>query len=388
MSHTDFAFFVFQALLAALLLAPCLSKTGARWFVPLGAIAGVWLLLVPDPRGRAPGLIALLLAAAIAISLWFQLRTSRRLLCGLAAVSLAMGLNGILRVRPPSPGQVMAAKYPLVSIAPRLEYESKHRRISAPEGFSPDILVGLKEQDSVLDDPWNTRQRMLEMFHSSAHRWFNEQEGFGVTRMGQLTPDQLILPPSLEPLPEEPTDAFRYGPLAGAQDIPEPIILNGKHLEARNSFLLPAAFGYVRDRDHVAGFASHAFRRPLAPRIDSAGGAVAWNMTKLQLVSLLRFDAPRVYETRELPEMTDLKGVPTRPLTEFESDSLPRLVAQQDVVVEEEQSRIHMLGSLRASKTCLQCHEVSEGTLLGAFSYVFSRIPAAGDIAKNPSELH
>ena len=34
-----------------------------------------------------------------------------------------------------------------------------------------------------------------------------------------------------------------------------------------------------------------------------------------------------------------------------------------------------MLGSLRATKECLQCHRVEHGALLGAFSYELLRDP-------------
>jgi hypothetical protein len=35
-----------------------------------------------------------------------------------------------------------------------------------------------------------------------------------------------------------------------------------------------------------------------------------------------------------------------------------------------------MLGSLRATKHCLQCHSGSRGSLLGAFSYRLRRDPS------------
>ena len=38
-------------------------------------------------------------------------------------------------------------------------------------------------------------------------------------------------------------------------------------------------------------------------------------------------------------------------------------------------NRIEMLGALRATKQCMQCHQVPSGTLLGAFSYELRRDP-------------
>ncbi len=37
-----------------------------------------------------------------------------------------------------------------------------------------------------------------------------------------------------------------------------------------------------------------------------------WLMTRLELISLLKFDGPRVYEAEHLPDMEALQEVPTR----------------------------------------------------------------------------
>ena len=67
--------------------------------------------------------------------------------------------------------------------------------------------------------------------------------------------------------------------------------------------------------------------------------------------------------------MDKLKEVPTRPLNTFEGGALPKLVSQEDVVVDQQPTRIQMVGALRAGKTCFECHEGRRGKLLGAFSY-------------------
>jgi hypothetical protein len=53
----------------------------------------------------------------------------------------------------------------------------------------------------------------------------------------------------------------------------------------------------------------------------------------------------------------------------FEKRSLNRMRAGEDVIIEPGGHRIRMLGSLRATKQCLECHSVDRGELLGAFSY-------------------
>jgi hypothetical protein len=96
-----------------------------------------------------------------------------------------------------------------------------------------------------------------------------------------------------------------------------------------------------------------------------------WTISRLELVSLLKFDEPRVYVLDHLPRMDQLSSdnAPTRPLDAFESESLAKLRTDEDVVVKGEGTDYRMLGSLRAAKQCLDCHGVLRGELLGAFSY-------------------
>jgi hypothetical protein len=64
---------------------------------------------------------------------------------------------------------------------------------------------------------------------------------------------------------------------------------------------------YVRDRDHVAGFRPHQFRRlPDAPK--------RWQVERLELISLLKHDRPVAYFSNNLPKMDELRDAPTRPL--------------------------------------------------------------------------
>lgn len=98
-----------------------------------------------------------------------------------------------------------------------------------------------------------------------------------------------------------------------------------------------------------------------------------WEIVRLELVSLLKFKDARVYMSKELPQLEKLKDAPTRELDEFEAGALAKLWHDEDVIVEEEPHRIRMLGSLRATNRCLDCHTVKRGQLLGAFSYVLRR---------------
>lgn len=141
--------------------------------------------------------------------------------------------------------------------------------------------------------------------------------------------------------------------------------------------------GHVKDLDHVAGFGSHAMIR--SPQFEPGPtelrywpdprkeAPLQWLVTQLQLVSLLKHDAPGVYASKNLPRMEELTETELRPLNDFESASLERLAAGDDLALEVHTDRIRMLGALRASKQCVQCHQVTHGELLGAFSYELVR---------------
>ncbi len=141
--------------------------------------------------------------------------------------------------------------------------------------------------------------------------------------------------------------------------------------------------GHVKDVDRVAGFGPHAMTR--APQFEpgpnelrywpdsSKPAPIQWLVTELQLVSLLKHEAPVVYLSNNLPKMEELHAADLRPLNEFEAASLQRLFDGEHVTMDVRTNRIRMLGALRASKQCLKCHQVNRGELLGAFSYELIR---------------
>jgi hypothetical protein len=132
------------------------------------------------------------------------------------------------------------------------------------------------------------------------------------------------------------------------------------------NFANPGDSGYVRDRDHVAGFLPHEFIGPPA-------GFRSWKIHKLELVSLLKHEEPAVYLSDELPKMRELDDAKTRPLDSFESQALGALRQGEDMQVQSGPDNIRMLGAIRALKQCLQCHSVERGEMLGAFSYDLPR---------------
>ena len=125
-----------------------------------------------------------------------------------------------------------------------------------------------------------------------------------------------------------------------------------------------AGWGYVQDREHVAGFESHRFEDvPVGPDTQ-------WQTIRVELVSLLKHDQPMVYISEYLPAMDELRDAPVRPLDAFEERSLAVLVQGGDIEAEAMSHNVRMLGAIRAADKCLDCHTVEHGALLGAFSYV------------------
>jgi hypothetical protein len=84
--------------------------------------------------------------------------------------------------------------------------------------------------------------------------------------------------------------------------------------------------------------------------------------------------------------MDALGDAPTRPIDGFEGSALEKLRTTEDLVVEDGVNRIRMLGSIRAAKDCLECHQVRRGELLGAFSYDLDRTQPIA-LPKKPPEV-
>ena len=127
-------------------------------------------------------------------------------------------------------------------------------------------------------------------------------------------------------------------------------------------FVNPMGFGYVKDREHVAGFQNHGMTK--VPTCDSP-----WVVAHLELVGLVVHEKPVVYVTANLPQMEEVQHVPKRTLDAFEQEGLEALREGEDLSYRGNETQARMLGSIRATKQCLTCHGGTRGDLLGAFSY-------------------
>lgn len=315
--------------------------------------------------------------------------------CAAASVTAAWGIAMALFLPRWAEQKKLAADFPVVRMDERLAYEQR----AAP--LEPEMKVvrtPLPSDDAVAEASgvhyhWGDRRgsalATLERTHESFVDAFTEQEGFGFIRMIHMPArDEYIRLPKAEPiaLQPPPPDSRSAGVTEETRPIRTPAPLRELHEEAALDFVNSKGFGLALDGEEwqiwgrigamrVRGFEPHGFRA--APDGSAAGDD--WQLTKLELVSLLKHDPPAVYVSEHLPRMEELASneAPIRPLDGFETSALERLLGGETVVAEESRNRIRMLGGLRAGARCTQCHTVEHGHLLGAFSYELRRKVAA-----------
>lgn len=269
-------------------------------------------------------------------------------------------------------------EYPLVSISGRLHYE---RTLAESEGdevaedaLSPEVQKNLNNLE---DRAGNGRAWTLASVHRRTQDEFIRARGFGHVRMRHVSPSSVELPEEKPvPLPTRQEPSYDAGveptpPLAGFPATERSAAFMSLHRSGLEDFFDVDRIGYVKDRDHVAGFEPHRFTKMPQVR-DRTWPRTEWQITRLDLVSLLKHKTPVAYVSKNLPQMDELGDAPTRPLDAFEQNALKRLQSEEDLVTDEAADRIRMVGSLRAAKDCTRCHSVRRGELLGAFSYELS----------------
>lgn len=282
----------------------------------------------------------------------------RSLSLGSAGLVLAMATVIALRsewdyerLRARYPYQSMEGRVPLLPVSavarpPKPEVEDRLERLESRDGFA-----------------W-FRDRRLQKLHEDKVQLFIDSFGFGYSRMlpGPSEQNLLVHRP---PVPRQPgprvalsTSPNEWRPAQG----PEAVAL-GQLLEMGTlDFTNPLTLGYVKDRQHVAGFEPHRFG-------DNPGPNEVWTVRTLDLVGLLLEAEPRVYVSEKLPSMEEVGQIPTRPLDRFEAVGLEALRDGEDLWITREGDAARMLGAIRSTKQCIACHGGRRGDLLGAFSY-------------------
>jgi hypothetical protein len=310
-------------------------------------------------------------------------------------------------------------QFPLESVAHRLAYETAaaEKAGGRPATDGPPQLAAEVERELYAAETrgqYASRARFLARIHHhdqkidrSTAAWMFSRTNDDL-RIDDSEPNVTTAPPrrsggcgpSHEPAPEQkpepqyvpqpsPADAPpEYASASPSISAPPRDLLAALHQSAGDDFLNPERFGFVRDREHVAGFEPHAFTSmptlgmptPAKPEnvlmFGGAHGGAAdspadWKLERVDLVSLRKASGPAVYLSENLPKVAELKTADTRLLDDFESRALARLRTDENVVIEQADGLVRMLGALRADNNCIRCHTGLRGELIGAISYEF-----------------
>lgn len=384
--------------LTAICVVASLLFAANRW-VPI--VLAVFALI---PALCVSGYFVLQLLLLLIVAVVCAVRRERWQRFALAAMLLSVGVasygaysssRGIAEL------QQLRADYPVESLSSRLAYETAatamptdpgalDRSAALAEGVRP-----LRKQMGYRHYPSEGRGAMLALLHNGTYDQFVMAAGFGIWRMQRLQVEVVRLPKAQPiPLACQKLDATLTGnPAVRFAPLPDQDVLHGLHWLGAGNFLDIDRFGWITDRDHVAGFEPHAFTKTpeLRTATPSAKSVEDWEVIQLELVSLLKYDTPRVYEADVLPNMQLLSSgnVPTRELDDFETTALAQLRTERDIVIDDppQPAIVRMLGSLRAIEDCTQCHSVRQGDLLGAFTYRLRPLPIAAHDASEATNV-
>jgi hypothetical protein len=137
--------------------------------------------------------------------------------------------------------------------------------------------------------------------------------------------------------------------------------------------------GLVKSHQERTKLLAKDRKQPTAPaRVTSihAGGAeIQWSLRSVDLIALVDHDQPVVYITAKLGNAAKhgADSDSSRGLDIFEMVALEKLRKGDEMFVRTKENTLRMVGALRATKSCLECHNAKEGDLFGAFSYTLNQ---------------
>ncbi len=215
------------------------------------------------------------------------------------------------------------------------------------------------------------RAEMLKALHERTRNVFVDRPGEGMGRMVE-TPADILFAGEDDKNSIEQAGEPAYFPLS-AGDVVARVTADADfrdiHRSGMMNFFPSRGFGYVKDRDQVAGFKPHGFRHTYW--MDH----VPLRVDHVLLIGILKHEQPVVYLTEKLPSMDKIHLEKTRPLDLFEQAGLASLRDGEDLHIASKDAAFRMIGALRATKTCQKCHDAETGDLLGAFSYTLRPVP-------------
>jgi hypothetical protein len=345
-----------------------------------------WVVCCPVRGLAGPLLFALFILVILSCGVGFFPGVAiQGILLGIAAVGCWGPRRRLRFFLPLSCGITLAAYAPCVyfglqfareqdRLRGRFPYESMGHRLADgtpsphPEPLPPATAERLDRLEERLAGKGFSRELMLHRLHESTVSRFINSPGFGAVRMIRPYEQGLTLH-VYSPVPQPGSRAAPTS-LAGLSERSPAAVLTPfaeLHETSVQDFVYPEGFGYVKDRDHVAGFEPHQFKEAHQP-------SESWNVETIDLVGLLLHREPVAYVSANLPRMDELREAPTRPLDPFERAGLRSLQGGEDLFLRQAGSGLWMLGALRSTKQCVSCHGGRRGDLLGAFSYSLRRV--------------
>lgn len=344
-------------------------KPRLRWGAAILVTIAGFVVLLLSPIAFFQGLLTIGLLALVDITQFLRSKPfcpqGRNVYLGLLP-ALIIGMYVFVLVGHHQRTQRRRKEYPFESVQSRIPLNKLNSATPSPEETRFQQTLQTRIQEGTGE--WRTQR--LKMLHEDSIRHFINAQGFGVSRAMsdyylETWEDRTITIPQNSINPSLTWSTAEFARLTPRQPIEEQ---QEVHENSYLGFVYPEGFGYVQDRDHVAGFEPHGFAKVTSPLSMSI-----WQLQRLELVSLLLHDNPVVYESDHLPKMKKAKEYPTRPLTPFEEAGLKAIQNGELLYVRENEKHLLMMGSLRAVEQCTKCHGCEKGDLLGAFSYSFVR---------------
>jgi hypothetical protein len=225
------------------------------------------------------------------------------------------------------------------------------------------------------NDKFYSRQYHLKGLHSKSVESFIKSPGFGVSRMFFPNPARIdSLEPQSIPFNGEFTVNREWENTLNYWGKGDSLVEAPRyHFDQLTDFVHPQTYGVELEPDQRIGFIPHAFHFQPGNILH---GDDQWKLNQLQLISLDRFEDPVAYVLDHLPRMDQLAdiAVETRPLNNFESKAM-KVLSKEGYELHSEiiENELFAVGAILAVESCLQCHSVDRGTVLGAFSYRFDR---------------
>jgi hypothetical protein len=365
----------FTLVLAAVIVLAALfaarpAPQRVRWdlFVPI-ALVPVGVHCLTASLIRLPVLVYLSGFLLVGLLLWSRLRTRKGMRrfwpVALVAVLGAYGHASWIAYGDLRAENRVREKYAFVSLVGRVPEPRRDDRLADPDN------VGWFKNHELYLQGSSSRADRLQRLHKRTTEAFVNSDGFGIVRMMHPMSDAHVMPMERPEVPLQPgppvvwTHGEKFDVLPKAERYSDRARFAGVHVSGLTDFTFSDGWGYLKDRDRVAGFFSHRFSK--VPTTSE------WTVHRIELVGLLKHAEPKVYLSDKLPAMDDLRDAPTRPLDAFETAGLAAIRKGEEGFAAQRPDVVRYMGAIRSAKQCAECHGGQRGDLLGAFAYTLRR---------------